>query len=346
MSGWLSELWDRVVASDPGLTRLWTATRAAIAMASALAVEFGFAHVTNAGAQGVVVAMLLGAIVAMMGSMSLAGLTAWTKVRVAVFFPVAIGIGMLAGVAVGGRTDLMLAVFVLVMFVAVFVRRFGPAFFYYGFMTWMGYFFAAFLHANSSMMPSLIAAVAVASAWVLLLSLTLLRGNPTRTLRRIVNAFSARARAVARASADVLDTRAEGPARTRRAQRRLRTHQARLAEVALMVEAWSAEPGALPDGWSAPALRRRLLDAQQTVDDLAAAAGALTAADESLAKPAIVVMHMLARRDDVGAARAVRTLTEAVDRAAQSGSTDLGLMVAGPAPLRGRAGVGRNRPGR
>ncbi|MFJ8097837.1 hypothetical protein [Streptomyces griseofuscus] len=67
--------------------------------------------------------------------MALSGTGVWTKVRTAVFFPPAIGIGMLAGVAVAGRTDLMLCGFVAVMFVAVFVRRFGMAFFFYGWAT-------------------------------------------------------------------------------------------------------------------------------------------------------------------------------------------------------------------
>ena len=315
VSGW-SELWDRLVASDPGLTRLQSAGSAAIAMSSALAVEYGHAHAIHDDAQGILIAMLLGAIVAMMGSMALTGLGAWTRVRVAVFFPVAMGIGMLAGVAVGGHTDLMLSVFVVVMFVAVFVRRFGPAFFFYGFMAWMGYFFAAFLHATTSMLPSLITDVAIGSAWVLLLSLTVLRGDSTRTLRRIVRAFGAQASAVARAGADLLEVPGDEPARARRAGRRLRAHQARLAEVALMVEAWSAEPHALPPGRSAPALRRHLLDAQQTLDDIATSAGTLSTGDRRLAEPAAAVLRRLARRDHIGVVGAAHALVAAADREA------------------------------
>ncbi|MFY4723777.1 hypothetical protein [Streptomyces sp. LaBMicrA B280] len=195
---------DRVVGSDPGLNRLRMALSAALAMASTLGIEYLYATATYAGPQGTLIAMLLGTVMAMMGSMALSGTGVWPKVRTAVFFPPAIGIGMLAGVAVAGRTDLMLCVFVAVMFVAVFVRRFGMAFFFYGFMIWMGYFFAAFLGAQLSMLPALLSAVGVATGWVLLLSLTVLRTNPRRTLRRVREAFGARARAVARAGADLL----------------------------------------------------------------------------------------------------------------------------------------------
>ncbi|MGH3435056.1 MAG: carboxypeptidase regulatory-like domain-containing protein [Sciscionella sp.] len=283
-------------------------------MASALGVEYLFATATLAGAKGTLIAMLLGAIVAMMGSMALTGTAVWPKVRTAVFFPAAIGVGMLAGVGVAGRTDLMLGVFVAVMFAAVFVRRFGLPFFFYGFMGWMGYFFASFLHATLPMMPSLIAAVAVGTAWVLLLSITLLRTNPTRTLRRTVRAFDARARAVARAGAELLE-RAGAERDLDRARRVLRARQARLAEVALMVEGWSAEPGALPAGWSAPALRRRLIDAQQTIERLATSADALAASNTELAATAVPILVRLARRDDLAANRAAHALAEAAEAA-------------------------------
>ncbi|MFI6350478.1 FUSC family protein [Streptomyces sp. NPDC050560] len=293
--GRLSELRDRVIGSDPGLNRLRQAVSAGVAMAGAMAVEYGFAHATRADAQGTMVAMMLGTIIAMMGSMALAVSGVWLKIRTAVFFPVAIGLGLVLGVTVAGSTATMLGVFVVVMFAAVFVRRFGPAFFFYGFMAWMGYFFAAFLHPTMDQLPSLVAAVGVGTAWVLLLSLTVLRTNPRRTLRRIQAAFGARSRAVARTCADLLT--AEDDARRARLRRRLHARQLRLAETALMIEGWSAEPGALPVGWSGPALRRRLLDAQLAVDALALAADSLAAAGGSTVSVAARIADHLARRE-------------------------------------------------
>src|SRR5207244_394798 len=133
---------------------------------------FLLAEALGRSSQDRLVSMLLGAVVAMMGSMALSGTGTWSKVRTGVFFPVALGSGLLLGVLVAGRTDLMLAVFIAVMFVAVFIRRFGMPFFFYGFMAWMGYFFASFLHASLSSVPTLLLAVVVATAWVIVLSLT------------------------------------------------------------------------------------------------------------------------------------------------------------------------------
>ncbi|QUQ66610.1 FUSC family protein [Kutzneria sp. CA-103260] len=302
----LSEVRDRVVASDPGLSRLWSAVSATFAMASALAVEFGFALVTGADAMGTLIAMLLGAVVAMMGAMALGSGDAWAKTRTAAFFPVAFGVGMVAGALVGSDTVLMLTVFVAVMFAAVYVRRFGVDYFFYGFMGWMGYFFAAFLHTTLAMLPGLMVTVIVATVWVLLLSITVLRVNSAKTLARVVRAFDARARAVARAAADLLSC--TDPRRIDRLRRRLHGRLAAVTEAALMVEGWSAEPGALPADKSPSRLRRKLIDAQHVLEQLVTAAEALVGTDQ--ARAAARVADRLARRDDSRAAELARVLPD------------------------------------
>lgn len=309
--GAISEQWDRVVASDPGLTRLRTGLSAMVAMASTLAVEFGYAKAVHAAFEGVVIAMLLGGVMSMMGSMALAGIPAWPKVRAAVFFPVAIGAGMLPGVLVAGHTDAMFTAFVGVMFVAVYVRRFGPAFFFYGFMFWMGYFFAAFLGATMSSLPTLIADVAVATAWVLLLSVTVLRTHPQRAFGRVRRAFEARISAVARSCADVLEA-GEDARRQEWAARRLHKNSLRLAEAALMIEAWSGQPGTLPPGWTGTALRDRVLETQLAVDALAHAAATLAEEGGAPVAPAARVAGHLARREHPAAVYATRELLAAV----------------------------------
>lgn len=286
------------MSSDPGLSRLWSAVSAAVAMTTGLAVEYVFATLTGAGPQATLVAVLLGAITAMMGSMALAGTGVWPKVRTAALFPVAMGLGMTLGIAVAPHTDLMLAVFVVVMFAAVFVRRFGVPFFFYGFMVWMGYFFAAFLHATLGGLPAMLLAVVIASAWVLLLSLTVLRGNPARTLARTRRAFGARARAVVRLCADLLE---DGP--DERLVRRIQAAQARLAESALMIEAWSAEVPVLPGAVPAASIRRTTMDAQLAIDLLVTACTQLEA-DPRAAR----MLDLFARNDYAAAGRAADAL--------------------------------------
>lgn len=305
---WLGSTRDRLLASDPGLGRFRMAGSAVVSMGTALAVEYGVATATGAPAAGRLVAMLLGAVVAMMGSMALTGSGAWSKVRTAMFFPVAMGVGLAAGTAVGRHTDLMLAVFVLVMFLAVFVRRFGLPFFFYGFMAWMGYFFASFLQTTLSGLPSLMVAVVVATGWLVLLSVTVLRTHPRRVLRSTWRAYLARGRAVARACAELLETHPDDQRRRARWRRRLTARQAGLAEAALMMEGWSEEPGALAPDWSGAALRRRLLEIQHTLDRVAGAATTLAEQRSALTGIAHQVVDRLARNDAPAARRAAELL--------------------------------------
>ncbi|WP_020495732.1 carboxypeptidase regulatory-like domain-containing protein [Sciscionella marina] len=302
-------LWNRLIASDPGLGRLRMAGGSAVSMASALAVEYGFAVLIGADAKLTLVVMLLGAMVAMLGAQALGGTGVWPKVRTALFFPVALGAGMSVGVLVSWNIDLMLGVFVVVMFIAVFIRKFGIPYFFYGFMGWMGYFFSSFLHATFEMLPMLLIAIAIGTVWVVLLSTTVLRENPARTLDRAVRSFDARARATAQAVSALLADREPDEVRQARAWRRIQRGHTNLAEIALMIEAVSGEPGALPPGDSAAVLRRKLVEAQQAVDRMATAAKALGGAESSVRLLAARVADRLARQDDQDARQAAQQLT-------------------------------------
>jgi hypothetical protein len=141
-----------------------------------------------------------------------------------------------------------------------------------------------------------------------------LRTNPTRTLRRTISAFSARARAVPRACSDLLSEPGTDRGRRDRLMRRVQACQSRLAEAALMVEAWSAEPGALPAEQSGPALRRRLIDAQQVVDRLATVSAPLSQGDPALAAAAARIADQLGARDYPAAERDARALSETAEQ--------------------------------
>ncbi|MEW2346359.1 FUSC family protein [Streptomyces sp. NPDC006684] len=302
---------DFHLGSDPGLGRLRSALVAGLAMAGALGIEYLYARLGGAAPQDMIVYMIIGTVVAMLGSNALAGPSPAANLRIAVFFPVALFAGLLPGIAVAEHEVPMLAGFVVVMFAAVYVRRFGLAYFFYGFMGWMGYFFAAFLHPRLSQLPGLLVAVLLATAWVTALCLALLRNRAGNALRHARAAFGARARAVARTAAALVA--AESPRRRERLRRELHARQLGLAETALLIEGWSTEPGALPEGWSARALRRRLLEAQLAVEALAHAADTLARQPYEPEGPraaAHAIAQALGRQRYTQASRLARALLE------------------------------------
>jgi len=297
-----------MVASDPGLARLRMAVNGAGAMASGLGVEYLIARLRDQDQASTTVAMLLGAVVSMMGSMALSPLRGWEKVRTAVGFPIAIGLGIVVGVSVAGHQHWMLVLFVVVLFVAVFVRRFGVAYFFYGFMLWMGYFFASFMHATWGQVSGLVLATVIGTAWVLLLSLTILRVNSARVLRRVRRGFGARSRRMAGTITELLATPPEETGQRIRLRRRLHSQQTQLVESALMIEAWSALPGALPEGWTGQALRRRILDVQLALDAMASAGEELADASLEVRRAAGAVTACFVADDRLGMRSAVSRL--------------------------------------
>jgi uncharacterized membrane protein YccC len=300
-----------VAASDPGLGRLRTGLSAAVCVGTALPVQLVVGRVLGFTGQGAMATAMFGAVVAMLGSNALTGWDRWVKVRTAAFFPVAVGLGLLVATLTEAQRALQVLGFALVLFLSVWVRRFGPQFFFYGFMGWMGFFFATFLHATWSLVPSLLIAAAVSTGWVLLLSTTVFSTSPRRTLHATNAAFFARGRTVARACAELLEVPTGAERRRRHAHRVVTARQAGVAETALLAEAWSVEGGAMPEGWSAAALRRRLIEAQQAVERIAGSATRLHGRDPALVALAHRALDAVAHHQDDAATAAADQLAAA-----------------------------------
>ncbi|MEW1953764.1 FUSC family protein [Terrabacter sp. NPDC080008] len=254
---------DRLVASDPGLGRLRQALRAVLAVATTVLVEGVYA---GWAALPATMAVLVGAIVAMLTSTLVSEPSRTATLGTMAGVPLAASLGVTLGVVTSARHVVGLVSFVVVSFAAVWVRRFGPRWFTYGFLAWQGFFFALFLHPPVKLLPFLLGAVVVAAAWVTLLLLTVLRGNPRVRLRRTVEALRARARAGIAAMLDVLDDPdSPGP------QRRLRTQLVQLSEIALLMDGQLADPRAVPAGLRRGQVRRWAVDVEIAMDEAAAA---------------------------------------------------------------------------
>ena len=166
----------------------------------------------------------------------------------------------------------------LVSFTAVWVRRFGPRWFTFGFLAWQGFFFALFLHPSISELPFLLVAVVVSGIWVTFLLLTVLYDDPQLKLRRVVTALRARARAGISAAVQVLDDGADTGS-----VRQLRRQLIQLAEIALLLDGQLADRRALPDGVPPGRLRRWTVDVEIGMDEVAGATMEIAARRAELA---------------------------------------------------------------
>ena len=260
MFGDATALYERArnwtVGSDPGLLRLRMATRTTGALASSLLALF---LLTKATGQPLTVA-LLGVLITMISARSVNEPDPRQQRITMALLPVPTALAITAAALLSPHPVVADVGFVLVVFTAVYIRRFGPRGTALGMVTFMAYFFTLYLRARFSELPWLIGAVLVGTLCSFVLSTYVLPDRPESVLRETIRSLRARMAIVVDTTADTVRA---GQLDERR-ERRLRIRTRRLNETALMVQGQIEDrvnPGALWPGVSgedlAPVVVRR-----------------------------------------------------------------------------------------
>ena len=277
----LTDARDLLIASDPGLFRLRRGLGALLGVGSTALVESWTMGLTGLHGQALVLPIMLGAVMAMVSATSVREPSRRSIAWVSLWLPVASAVGFTSGTLAHPAPLAAIGLFVLVSFLAVWVRRFGPRWFTRGFVMWQGYFFTLFIGPPISLLPVLLLSGLVSSAWVALLLVTVLFDAPRARLRRTVSALRARLRAAISACLELIESPGDP-----RAERRLRAQLVRASAVALMFDAQLGTEGALAAGLSASRLRRWLMELEIGLEDVAGATLELTRRPPSAGGPA------------------------------------------------------------
>jgi hypothetical protein len=289
---------DALVASDPGLLRLRLAATATASMVASLGVMTGIARLTGQP----VTAVLLGVIVSMVAAIAVNDPEPGAQRLTTLLLPVPAAAAVALGALLAGHRIVADVVFVAIMVVAVYVRRFGSRATALGQVGFQSYFFTQFLGARIGQLPWLVLALVVGTACSLVLRGVVFAERPERTLRRTVAAFRARAAAVVGGVRDAVAAgrlpKPEG--------RPLRLRLARLNETALMVAdiLERTDAGQIWPGVSNRTLALRIFDAELTMERLVSAAEQLVCSEEPpAADERAALMAALDRlRDGLGVA--------------------------------------------
>ena len=280
-----------------------------------------------------VIAMMLGAILAMIGGF---GVGMFGKASAQLALLLYLPLPMLALLAVGLTVHVRvvsLALLAVVLAVGTYCRRFGPPGFTGGVLAFMGAFLGFFIQAYVSLADFgwLTAEVLIGTAGTIAVHFTLFPPRAEAAVRRMQRSYGARARALASEVAELFEatSRSGQSESTPGEERRLQRQLLRLNEAALLIDAQLNSPAAVPAGWSTAALHQRLFDAEVSLSNVARFAPAL--AGRSLPAPAaaLIVGTLTGIRDaDLaavfdGAAR-IRQLIE--DRCAEIGPDDCILL--------------------
>ncbi|SED39981.1 Uncharacterized membrane protein YccC [Streptomyces sp. 2112.3] len=247
--------WDRFAASDPGLLRLKAGLRTVGAIVLTL-----------------VVLALLGTGVTLMVAGAMAAMVATFAIRekevrgqaitLALGLPVALAAMSLAALL----HTLVIAgdvFFVLLIFGAVYSRRFGDRGTALGLIGFQVYFVSLFVHATVPALPELYLTLAIALACSAVVRFAVVPETPQRTLGRLREAFRARFAQLLATQMELLDA---GPEELDKVLDDLRRHTARLHEAALMIQ------GLLEEGTQSAAaaglVQRRVADAEIAAERL------------------------------------------------------------------------------
>ncbi|WP_221044507.1 FUSC family protein [Mycobacterium senriense] len=255
-----------MIGSDPGLLRLRMATRTTAALGLSLLALF---ILTRATGQPLTVA-LLGVVITMVASRSVNEPDPHQQRITMALLPLPAAVSITAAAVLAPHTMASDAVFVIVVFTAAYIRRYGARGRALGMVAFMSYFFTLYLHARLAELPWMIGAVAVGTVCTYVMSAYLMPDRPEQVLRATIRALRAR-------MAIVLDTTAEAVRTGRldeRRRRRMRARTIRLNETALMVQSQiedKADPGTVWPGVTAGQLAPWLLDAELAIEWVATA---------------------------------------------------------------------------
>ncbi|MGZ4585451.1 MAG: FUSC family protein, partial [Mycobacterium sp.] len=290
-----------MIGSDPGLLRLRMATRTTAALGCSLLALY---VLTRATGQPLTVA-LLGVVITMVASRSVNEPDPRQQRITMALLPVPAAVSITAAAVLASHQVVSDAVFVVVVFSAAYIRRFGARGRALGMVAFMSYFFTLYLRARISELPWMIGAVAVGTVCTFVMTAYVMPDRPERVLRATIRALRAR-------MAIVVDTTAEAVRTGRldeRRRRRMRARTLRLNETALMVQSQiedKADPALLWPGVTAEQLAPWLLDAELAIEWVATA-GRRAAAQASEGPSAIPTQTRVALVDALSRlARAIR----------------------------------------
>jgi hypothetical protein len=251
---WFASLADRFFASDHGLTRFRYASQAVLSVILAVLV-LGAARVPST-------ALLLGAVAAMVCSTSMrTGTTGQRAVNILLFAP-AMAASLTVATLLSPYAFAGDAAFVVVMFIAVYLRRFDQLGSSLGMGTFMAFFFAMFLKAKVTDLPAMYLGVAIGASSCAVMALLVFRETPASVLRRTTGSIRAQVARLVEELVKLLDEGDPLP-ESDELPRGVARQATRMHETTLQIEDRADLLGLDPQ-W-----QRQLVDAELSADRLA-----------------------------------------------------------------------------
>ncbi len=271
---------DPILASDPALTRLVSALATTLSMGLCFLVEWQFVNATGAleasGPQStnslanvstlhheaVIVAMLVGGVLALMLGLSFDESDFKGAAAATILPTIPLLLATVLTLALGSQKWLVLVLNPLLLGIGTLFRRFGSRGSNVGTMLYMGGFFGYFLSAQFGIKAFgwIALEVLVACLVIYMIRIPLLLYQRKSNLERAMRSYSVRARLLTRNATEVL------LGKSGKSSNRLNHGLVRLNEMALIIEAYISK---IKDGELSEEMRQTLFDLELSLSNLA-----------------------------------------------------------------------------
>lgn len=253
-----SQWWNRFVASDPALRRLRTASRVALSVALTLLIMMPLLIAVDQQPT----LSIVGAVVAVNSALGVRDPQRRQQQVTTALMPLPVAASLTLAVATKPWPLVHIGVFLVVIYAATYVRRFGPRFFPLGMVAFMGYFFTMVLRPDFTQLPALVLAAICGAASAFLLRFVVINDDPQGVLERGRRTLRAQVHGLLHAARRV----AENPESAVR-RRQLDNSSVRLNETALMLENTVPQLTTV-DEPAREQLRQHILDVELAAENL------------------------------------------------------------------------------
>src|SRR5579884_2307658 len=230
--GWVCDLlrsgrrwWDRLVAADPGLIRL----RLALRTTTAVALSFAVLHSLALAVRLPGTIIVLGLVESLFGSVSVRDPEAARQRGTLLLTPFPAAAGFALGTALAPFKMWSDVAFLVIIFAAVAIRRWGMRATALGFLAFIPYFIGNYLHLPVAQLPYQMLSLAIGTGCTYIVRFHIVPEHPEQTLVRALLSFDKR---IDRLLAEIDAILAAGLDQRRR--RRLRRQIGRLNDAALV----------------------------------------------------------------------------------------------------------------
>lgn len=255
--------WDRILASDPGLTRLNQGIKVISSVMTAVCIMLIIVHYF---AKGQLTAAIFSGVIGMIGILVVNDETTKEKMVTTALLPISSALAITIGSYLSAFAHLSDIALIFIVFFAFYLQKFRFRYFSLCMISFMSIYFASLLHVKASQILWLYAAIAVGITCAFVYNFFIFKDRPHRILVRCLSSFHRQINLTFNIMMEVI----EDVNTNRFRYKSLKRNVHKLNEYARMVagELGSTDPSAIWPGIKTNQLRLYIFDAEMLMEAL------------------------------------------------------------------------------